>query len=137
MTGDVLPSFNSPQFALNFPQSGAVVLSTPASLALASRHGVLISPTFTPQNPLPRVTGLLQKPTVQAMIASGAVGPSGTALLDTGVFAVLGASWQALLQFSLSSPNPVDHLLHSAQEVPPSFPSLHPHHLLVIPQTPP
>ena len=40
MTGDVLPCFDGSSITL--PENGAVVITVPASLARASRHGVIL-----------------------------------------------------------------------------------------------
>lgn len=41
MTGDVLPCFDGSSISL--PENGAVVITVPASLSRASRHGVILS----------------------------------------------------------------------------------------------
>lgn len=40
MTGDVLPCFDGSSIAL--PEHGAVVITVPASLARAAKHGVIL-----------------------------------------------------------------------------------------------
>lgn len=40
MTGDVLPCFDGSSVSL--PENGAVVITVPASLARASKHGVIL-----------------------------------------------------------------------------------------------
>lgn len=40
MTGDVLPCFDGSSIAL--PENGAVVITVPASLAGAAKHGVIL-----------------------------------------------------------------------------------------------
>ena len=41
MTGDVLPCFDAS--SLSLPENGALVVTVPTSLSIASKHGVILS----------------------------------------------------------------------------------------------
>jgi len=126
MTGDVLPCFDASLMRL--PPHGAVVVTTPAPFDVASRHGVIVpahqQQTSPSDGSLPAGRGnvevvarLLQKPRVADMVAQGAVYGSGQALLDTGIFAVTGDTWQGLVRLAAQDPDPVLQVLASGEEV--------------------
>lgn len=126
MTGDVLPCFDASLMRL--PPHGAVVVTAPAPLDVASRHGVIVSAQHEHCRPPtgsvaagtkgPEVVGrLLQKPRVNEMVAQGAIYGSGQALLDTGIFAVTGDTWQALIGLATRALDPVLQVLASGEEV--------------------
>lgn len=126
MTGDVLPCFDASLMRL--PSHGALVVTTPAPLDVASRHGVIVparheSASLSDEG-LPAGTWraeavgrLLQKPKVAEMVAEGAIYLSGQALLDTGIFAVTGDAWQGLIGLATRDSDPVLEVLASGEEV--------------------
>lgn len=63
------------------------------------------------------VEDLLQKPCAEEMVKRGAVNLDGTALLDTGIFIVVGDAWHGLVAFALSDPNPVTDVIATGNEV--------------------
>ena len=63
------------------------------------------------------VADLLQKPSAREMEAAGAVQGRGTALLDTGMYAVCGRAWRDLIRLSTRAEEMVAELLESGEEV--------------------
>ncbi|KAG0577868.1 hypothetical protein KC19_5G187500 [Ceratodon purpureus] len=117
MTGDVLPCFDGSSITL--PENGAVVITVPASLARAAKHGVILGSQGheNTTSDLPLVVNLLQKPSATEMVEKGAVLADGRALLDTGIFVVRGAAFSNLVEFALLDPNPVGDILATGDEV--------------------
>ena len=115
MTGDLLPCFDSGRLSL--PEDGALVVTVPSPLDVASRHGVIICRQPMATEGCSLVDDLLQKPSVEEMVARGAVIGGGAALLDTGVYAVRGSSWQDLICLALREPSPVRELVEAGEEM--------------------
>ncbi|XP_024367740.1 bifunctional fucokinase/GDP-fucose pyrophosphorylase isoform X3 [Physcomitrium patens] len=116
MTGDVLPCFDASSMTL--PENGAIVITVPAPLSRASKHGVILgSQSDKNTSTLPLVIDLLQKPSSKEMGKRGAMLADGTALLDTGIFVVRGDAFSNLVAFALLDPNPVADILATGEEV--------------------
>eukprot|EP00850_Spirogloea_muscicola_P010978 SM000066S20453 [mRNA] locus=s66:446573:453806:- [translate_table: standard] len=130
MTGDVLACFDSSHVAC--PPDGVCIIAAPVPLSVAKHHGIVL-PELGQEAGLEGalsggresrtasatrlVADLLQKPTVQEMVARNAVSKAGAALLDTGIFAVRGGAWRDLIRLALAEPDPVASLLASGDEV--------------------
>jgi fucokinase len=108
MAGDVLPLFDGSRVAL--PERGACVVTVPAPLDTAGRHGVIVA------EPGGRVVKLLQKASADVLVREGALVGGGAALLDTGIYGFGGAAYAALLALASRSPDPVEALLRSGAE---------------------
>ncbi|XP_024517725.1 bifunctional fucokinase/fucose pyrophosphorylase-like [Selaginella moellendorffii] len=116
MTGDVLPCFDASK--MTTPRDGALVVTVPTSLAVAANHGVILSQkTDDGTSACFAVEDLLQKPSRDEMYARGAVSSDSTALLDTGIFVVVGDAWDDLIRMSLAELDPLRMLLDNAQEM--------------------
>lgn len=125
MTGDVLPCYDFSNFLT--PGDGACIVTVPAALDVAANHGVILtsskdkathfSPVYCQEHRLQQVVDLLQKPTHSKLLDSGAIRSDGTALLDTGIFAVRGKAWGDLLELAVEEPDPVSVLLQHREEV--------------------
>ena len=109
LTGDVLPLFDPA--ALVLPKHGALVVTTPVSLDLASRHGVVMADADG------CVERLLQKASADELQAAGALVERGAALIDTGLYAFLGRAFAGLLDLALSRPDPVAVLVEAKREI--------------------
>ncbi|MBN1556948.1 MAG: hypothetical protein JW951_02240, partial [Lentisphaerae bacterium] len=99
LSGDVLPLFAAGRAAV--PADGGVIVTTPASLDVAEKHGVIVADRDG------RVVDLLQKRPAEDLIGRGALTGGGAALLDTGVCGFAGAAFGALVDLALSDPDPV------------------------------
>jgi fucokinase len=106
LCGDVLPLFPSIDFS--FPADGAAVVTTPTTLDIARRHGVIVSDS------LGHVVNLVQKAPPDEIVAAGAL--DGGALLDTGIIAFLGDAFADLLRLARSRPDPLNEVICSEQE---------------------
>eukprot|EP00249_Psilotum_nudum_P015672 c25460_g1_i1 orf=161-3376(+) len=129
MTGDVLPCFDFS--ALNLPEHGASVVTVPATLDVATNHGVIATSSLIEKGNLVQglpcldqsdlkldlVMNLLQKPSAKQLKHSGILTSEGKALLDTGIFAVLGKAWRDLISLALEDPDPVLELLTNGEEM--------------------
>eukprot|EP00850_Spirogloea_muscicola_P008635 SM000046S16416 [mRNA] locus=s46:535011:542266:- [translate_table: standard] len=130
MTGDVLACFDSSRVAC--PPDGVCIIAAPVPLSVAKHHGVVLPELGQEagvEGALSRgresgtgsatglVADLLQKPTVQEMVARNAVSKAGAALLDTGIFAMRGGAWRDLIRLALAEPDPVASLLACGDEV--------------------
>lgn len=109
LTGDVLPLFDSALF--HAPPDAACVATTPVSLDVAGRHGVIV-----PAHEGTLATNLLQKPGLPELIQANALVQGGAALVDTGIYAFTGRAFQALLELAQADPPPVQTLLDSGVE---------------------
>lgn len=89
LTGDVLPLFEAS--ALMPQQDTAAVITTPASLDVAGRHGVIVANSGT------AVRRLLQKPPPRELIDSKALIHGGAAKIDTGLYLFTGQALDALM----------------------------------------
>jgi len=103
LAGDVLPLFDASR--MRFPSDAACVVTTPAALDVAERHGVIVAGDQA------RVVRLLQKQPAEVLEREGALVGGGAALLDTGIYAFAGQTARALTRFACSDPNPVDLLI--------------------------
>lgn len=121
MTGDVLPCFAAS--GLYIPDNGVCVVTVPASLDLAAKHGVIVSQIDIPSNDTEKIKSvfkvedLLQKPSKSELVSKGAIGTCGNVFVDTGMFGLKGDAWGSLIEFSVLQPDPVSQLLASDQEV--------------------
>lgn len=108
LSGDVLPLFAASQ--LKFPTDGGLVVTTPVSLDVAERHGVIVSRGDG------RVVRLLQKAPAEELVRAGALVGGGAALLDTGIYGFTGNAYRALVDLSREDPDPVAELLGRGEE---------------------
>ena len=106
--GDALPLFDA--IALNLPRDGGLVVTSPVSLDVAGKHGVIVAGADG------RVANLLQKATPERLVENGALVRGCAALLDTGIYAFCGRVFEGLLEAACGSPDPVDELLAAGQE---------------------
>ncbi|MFW5803582.1 MAG: fucose pyrophosphorylase domain-containing protein, partial [Verrucomicrobiota bacterium] len=107
LTGDVLPLFDAD--AIPNPENDALVVTTPASLDVAERHGVIVSNHGT------AITRLLQKPDLDTMLEANAL-TDGAARIDTGIYLFGGAAVEALAAASVAPEDPLQTLLASDRE---------------------
>jgi len=114
LAGDVLPLFAAGNVRL--PDDGGLVVTTPAPLDLAQRHGVVVPARPTGRTST-RVVRLLQKASAEELVAADALVAGGAALLDTGIYAFTGSAFARLLQLATSEPNPVDELRACGEEI--------------------
>jgi len=109
LTGDVLPLFGAGRLLM--PGDAGLVVTTPVSLDVAARHGVIVADREG------RVTALLQKPSMEEVAETGALVAGGAALLDTGIYAFTGRAYQDLLDLSQAEPDLVTEVLRSGREL--------------------
>lgn len=107
LTGDVLPLFDAD--AIPDPGNNALVVTTPASLDVAERHGVIVSNHGT------TITRLLQKPDLKTMLEANAL-TDGAARIDTGIYLFGGTAVEALASASAAPDDPLNPLLASDRE---------------------
>lgn len=105
LTGDVLPLFD----AGAVPLDGSFVVTTPVSLDVAERHGVIVPGADS------EVARLLQKPTLDEMVSAGALS-DGAARIDTGIFYFDRPGLAALANAACAVPDPVETLVDAGQE---------------------
>ncbi|EPS66381.1 hypothetical protein M569_08383, partial [Genlisea aurea] len=118
MTGDVLPCFDS--FSMVLPEDTASIITVPITLDVAANHGVVVASDSGEVNhysSLALVENLLQKPSIEYLHRHGAILPGGRALLDTGIIAVTGKSWEDLILLSASCQSMVLELLKNKKEI--------------------
>lgn len=107
-SGDALPLFAASR--LRIPRHGAVVVTSPVSLDVAERHGVIVAGARG------RVRDLLQKLPASELVRRGALVRGCAALLDTGIYAFGGDAFRALVALAESDPDPVAELVASGSE---------------------
>ena len=107
-SGDALPLFASAR--IDLPKDDAMVVTFPVSIATAEKHGVIVASESG------KVTQLLQKASADELIEQSALVRGCAALLDTGIYAVCGRSFRALLALSEATPNPVTELIDTGAE---------------------
>jgi fucokinase len=106
--GDALPLFDA--IDMELPLDGGLVVTSPVSLDVAGKHGVIVA------GPDGRVADLLQKATPAELVERGALVRGCAALLDTGIYAYCGSAFEALVAVACGSPDPIAELLASGQE---------------------
>lgn len=109
LTGDVLPLVDLAH--LTWPAESLAVVATPAPLAVAGKHGVIVCDAAG------EVSDLLQKASPAALEAGGAVLPDGGALIDTGIWWCAGAAFRALTTLATDPVDPVAQILADGREV--------------------
>jgi fucokinase len=108
LSGDVLPLFSAAHVV--FPDDDGLVVTTPVPPDVASRHGVVVTGADG------RVSDLLQKPGVAELDRAGAWVNGGSVLLDTGMYAFIGRTFEGLLRLARERPDPVEELVALGQE---------------------
>jgi fucokinase len=108
LAGDVLPLFSAAHVRL--PENGGCVVTAPASLDVAGRHGVIVAGSDS------RVQQLFQKATPEQLEQGGALLAGGAALLDTGIYAFTGSAYRSLVGVATGDPDPVSELISAGQE---------------------
>lgn len=109
LTGDVLPIVDLG--SMMFPHQGMALVTTPAPLTLAHKHGVVVSDAFG------NVKNLLQKPNLSVLQSSGAILSEGGALIDTGIWFYAPDAFRALVSLATLQPNPILLLLSDGREL--------------------
>ncbi len=107
-SGDALPLFDSA--ALKLPEHGGVVVTTPVSLDVAGKHGVIVS------GPGGLVGDLLQKASPDDLVRAGALTHGGAALLDTGIYLFCGDALRGLAAVAAATADPIAELLKRGEE---------------------
>ena len=107
LTGDVLPLFDPTRLAP--PADGALVVTMPAPLDVAGRHGVIVG------DGAGAVIDILQKPAPDEIRAAGAL-VGAAALLDTGIYGFYGRAFAALQGLACANPDPLAALLADGRE---------------------
>ncbi|KAK1306444.1 Bifunctional fucokinase/fucose pyrophosphorylase [Acorus calamus] len=118
MTGDVLPCFDASSMIL--PDDTSCIITVPITLDIASNHGVVVASKTGLLNEsfsLSLVENLLQKPKLEELEESQAIGEDGRVLLDTGVIAVRGKAWVELLTLASTSHAMISDLLKCKTEM--------------------
>ena len=117
MTGDVLPCFDASNLIL--PEDASCIITVPITLDIAANHGVVVaSKTAFPESSssVSVVENLLQKPSKDDLVDSQALLEDGRTLLDTGIIAVRGKAWFALVELACSCLSMILQLLDSKKE---------------------
>jgi fucokinase len=107
-SGDALPLFASARMTL--PMDGALVVTSPVSLDIAERHGVIL------EGRRGAVADLLQKMPAAELARRGALVRGGAALLDTGIYVFTGAAFRGLARLAAAPTDPVLSLLDAGAE---------------------
>ncbi|XP_057531386.1 bifunctional fucokinase/fucose pyrophosphorylase isoform X2 [Amaranthus tricolor] len=118
MTGDVLPCFDASNLIL--PEDASCIITVPITLDIAANHGVVVaSKTAFPESSssVSVVENLLQKPSKDDLVDSQALLEDGRTLLDTGIIAVRGKAWFALVELACSCQSMILQLLDSKKEM--------------------
>lgn len=115
MTGDVLPCFDASTMVL--PDDASSIITVPITLDIAANHGVIVASKSTSEiEAVNLVDNLLQKPTVEELGENQAFLDDGRTLLDTGLIAVRGKAWEALVMLACSCPPMISELLTCRKE---------------------
>ncbi|PKI36701.1 hypothetical protein CRG98_042906 [Punica granatum] len=115
MTGDVLPCFDASTMVL--PDDASSIITVPITLDIAANHGVIVaSKSHADVEAVNLVDNLLQKPSVEELVENQAILEDGRALLDTGLIAVRGKAWEALVMLACSCPPMISELLTCKKE---------------------
>lgn len=105
LAGDVLPLFDTAR--VRPTDDGARVITTPAPLDMAGRHGVVVADAAG------RVTRLLQKASPAELAQAGALIEGGSALLDTGLWLFAGRAWRGLVAAAAVRPGALDRMIEA------------------------
>jgi fucokinase len=105
LSGDVVPLLAVSR--VHVPDDGGLVVTVPASLDVAERHGVIVADAEG------NVTKLVQKASAEKLVEEGALVAGGAALLDTGIYMFTGDTYRSLQTLAKSAQDPVQELLDS------------------------
>lgn len=117
MTGDVLPCFDASSMVL--PEDTSCIITVPITLDIASNHGVIVASKaqiLGENYTVSLVDNLLQKPSIEELVSSGAILDDGRTLLDTGIIAVRGKAWLDLVTLACSCQPMILELLKNKKE---------------------
>jgi len=109
ISGDVLPLFDASRLQMDGVE--AMVVTCPASLDVAERHGVVVA------NRRGQVTDLLQKTPAAELMLSGGIVKAGAAALDTGIYLFRGNAYRGLIECASADPDPVAELVEGGIQV--------------------
>lgn len=118
MTGDVLPCFDASSMVL--PEDTSCIITVPITLDIASNHGVIVASKaqiLGENYTVSLVDNLLQKPSIEELVSSGAILDDGRTLLDTGIIAVRGKAWLDLVTLACSCQPMILELLKNKKEM--------------------
>ncbi|KAJ6675186.1 L-FUCOSE KINASE [Salix viminalis] len=117
MTGDVLPCFDASTLVI--PEDASCIITVPITLDVASNHGVIVASNtgiLTESYTVSLVENLLQKPSLEELVANEALLDDGRTLLDTGIIAARGKAWAELARLASSCEPMIEELLKSRKE---------------------
>ncbi|KAJ6328824.1 hypothetical protein OIU77_010499 [Salix suchowensis] len=118
MTGDVLPCFDASTLVI--PEDASCIITVPITLDVASNHGVIVASNtgiLTESYTVSLAENLLQKPSLEELVANEALLDDGRTLLDTGIIAARGKAWAELARLASSCEPMIEELLKSRKEM--------------------